>query len=787
MTSVSSDRKPPPPVAEMFCQLCFGVLNNPITAQCGHSFCGVCYTKWYEFESKRLKENKSNEKMNKPCCVRCGQALLPEQSQSNARLQGLLDGLASITNTTWKQFCLSEDDFSANFGDGLGRGQFMVCKGEFHDAPAAIKVINYGSNMKEADQLRARQEVRLLCALQDKHVVRIDGYYEDGKGIMILMELLPFSLHDLLFKSKELPSLMTRLRILKKVAFGMKFLHSQNILHRDLKPENVLLTKDYDAKITDFGCVFIRTTMSSSKPLDTVTYLAPEMIKNDDSKPTIDQTAWPLYGSVDVYSFGVIVYECVNERHPWAKMNNEELIAHKLQKAENCIPDVTECKNKEAAVLVRLCCNPDPKKRPGWDSILRALKGMEEKGESKQSQSKKNDHAEKGLSPKKKLEQKLDTITSTLEHHMNTTKVEKKSIEFGDIFNQVYFRERNAPKMFKDGDLAALLKVIATHMDEPRTLARTCATVWCHGLSEDFSERGNEIRKEGGLSLLMKVLSVHIKNAFVVKQACSALVQSTATDENAIQVVREGGLDVLLDVIAHHMEDASIMFPACALFEHLSQPEENRPFVVKKEGICILLKLIELHINEANVLAHACSAIMVLTMDADAAKQTVKEGGISLLVKVLSIHMNNEKVVRGACGALRSIASSGRDEDGENAIKLVKEGALDVLPKTMALYEKDVSIMSSACGLLETIYSNQEAFAEKNALSILFTVMSRHSNEKFLMLAACSALLTFASKNSSNLQTIRLRGADIKKWCATLSLAVPWLEHRFSDLLRLLE
>lgn len=197
----------------------------------------------------------------------------------------------------------------------------MVCRGTFHDAPAAIKVVNYAfssssssssssfsssssssSSMKESDIItRARQEVRLLCALQDKHVVRIDGYYEDSKGMMLLMELLPLSLHDLLYKSKEPPSLLTKVRILKKVAFGMKYLHSQSILicffesvkvysvitlscfhvcilhaypsficpsssvlssvdilHRDLKPENVLLTNDYDAKLTDFGiCVLL--------------------------------------------------------------------------------------------------------------------------------------------------------------------------------------------------------------------------------------------------------------------------------------------------------------------------------------------------------------------------------------------------------------------------------------------------------------------------------------------------------------------------------------------------
>lgn len=74
--------------------------------------------------------------------------------------------------------------------------------------------------------------------------------YLELTEVYIVMEYLPHSLDELLF---EEVSEKVALTILYRLLLCLKFMHSANLIHRDLKPENVLLTKDCEVKICDFG------------------------------------------------------------------------------------------------------------------------------------------------------------------------------------------------------------------------------------------------------------------------------------------------------------------------------------------------------------------------------------------------------------------------------------------------------------------------------------------------------------------------------------------------------
>lgn len=85
----------------------------------------------------------------------------------------------------------------------------------------------------------------------------------------------------------------------------MKYLHDQSIIHRDLKAGNILLDENYHPFLTDFGMskIFsIRHSYSQSQFGGTIPYQAPEIFKNAryDRK-------------VDVYAFGILVYEIIND------------------------------------------------------------------------------------------------------------------------------------------------------------------------------------------------------------------------------------------------------------------------------------------------------------------------------------------------------------------------------------------------------------------------------------------------------------------------------------------
>lgn len=95
------------------------------------------------------------------------------------------------------------------------------------------------------------------------------------------------------------------------IARGMEYIHSQGVIHRDLKPENVLIDKDFNLKIADFG-IACEEAYCDSLADDPGTYrwMAPEMIKRKS------------YGrKVDVYSFGLVLWELVAGTIPYEEMN----------------------------------------------------------------------------------------------------------------------------------------------------------------------------------------------------------------------------------------------------------------------------------------------------------------------------------------------------------------------------------------------------------------------------------------------------------------------------------
>lgn len=115
-------------------------------------------------------------------------------------------------------------------------------------------------------------------------------------------------LHKLEHKSLPLPKLLS---IALDIARGMEYIHSQDVIHRDLKPENVLIHQDFHLKVADFG-IACEEARCDSLANDSGTYrwMAPEMIRHKS------------YGrKVDVYSFGLILWELVAGTIPYDNMS----------------------------------------------------------------------------------------------------------------------------------------------------------------------------------------------------------------------------------------------------------------------------------------------------------------------------------------------------------------------------------------------------------------------------------------------------------------------------------
>ncbi|CAN0890296.1 Serine/threonine/tyrosine-protein kinase HT1 [Linum grandiflorum] len=156
------------------------------------------------------------------------------------------------------------------------------------------------------------------------------------------------------------------LKLALDIAHGMQYLHSQGILHRDLKSENLLLDMDMSVKVADFGISCLESQCGSAKGFTgTYRWMAPEMIKEKHHTK-----------KVDVYSFGIVLWELFTALTPFDNMTPEQAAFAVCQK--NARPPLPGTCPRAFAHLINRCWSSNPGKRPHFDEIVAILESYSE-------------------------------------------------------------------------------------------------------------------------------------------------------------------------------------------------------------------------------------------------------------------------------------------------------------------------------------------------------------------------------------------------------------------------
>ncbi|XP_011092718.2 G-type lectin S-receptor-like serine/threonine-protein kinase CES101 [Sesamum indicum] len=200
------------------------------------------------------------------------------------------------------------DNFSSDHK--LGQGGFgSVYKGKTSEGQdIAVKLLSRQSGQ---GFLEFKTELILISKLQHVNLVKLLGFCIHGHDKMLIYDYMPNkSLDFFLFSpfDKEQLNWQQRFNIIEGIAQGLLYLHKYSrlrIIHRDLKPSNILLDKDMNPKISDFGLARIfkqnASEANTNRRVGTYGYMAPEYaMKGIFSTKS------------DVYSFGIIVLEIVS-------------------------------------------------------------------------------------------------------------------------------------------------------------------------------------------------------------------------------------------------------------------------------------------------------------------------------------------------------------------------------------------------------------------------------------------------------------------------------------------
>ncbi len=172
----------------------------------------------------------------------------------------------------------------------------------------AIKILNDEYNGNEQAETRFIDESKAVAMLSHKNIVSIYdvAIYPDIK--YIVMEYLDgITLREYLDNKGALPWNEACIYILK-VLRALEHAHSKDVIHRDIKPQNIILQKDGEIKVMDFGIAKIPTSaaMSGDKAVGTVYYISPEQASGKETG---------AYS--DLYSVGILLYEAVTGTLPF--------------------------------------------------------------------------------------------------------------------------------------------------------------------------------------------------------------------------------------------------------------------------------------------------------------------------------------------------------------------------------------------------------------------------------------------------------------------------------------
>ncbi len=202
----------------------------------------------------------------------------------------------------------------------LGKGATGVVYQAMRDnKPCAIKIMRQDLGDRALDiSLRFRKEASSLARLNHPALVKVLEVGEAEGLPYFAMEIVAGqSLRDQLIEKDSLNE-TSLIELSKTLASALAEIHRHGLIHRDLKPENVVLDGLLQPKIVDFGFVIgAAEAQTSEEVVGTVAYMAPEqsrMVKR------------PVDGRSDLYSLGVLFYECATGKLPYSASDMGELM-----------------------------------------------------------------------------------------------------------------------------------------------------------------------------------------------------------------------------------------------------------------------------------------------------------------------------------------------------------------------------------------------------------------------------------------------------------------------------
>ena len=202
----------------------------------------------------------------------------------------------------------------------LGRGGFAEVYLAEHihlNTQAAVKLLS--TQLASEDIEVFRNEARMIASLLHPHIVRVLDFGVEDAVPYLVMDYAPNgTLRTRHPKGPRLP-LQSVVNYVQQIAQALQYAHGQRVIHRDVKPENMLIGRNNEILLTDFGIALVAQSSHYQKTQNiagTLAYMAPEQIQAHP-RPASDQ-----------YSLAIVVYEWLGGQRPFQGTMTEIAVKH---------------------------------------------------------------------------------------------------------------------------------------------------------------------------------------------------------------------------------------------------------------------------------------------------------------------------------------------------------------------------------------------------------------------------------------------------------------------------
>ncbi|KAI3465873.1 hypothetical protein Pfo_022536 [Paulownia fortunei] len=287
------------------------------------------------------------------------------------------------TRFSFEELVIATDNFSKKLGEG---GFSSVFEGFLKDGTRiAVKCLDRVGHVKKS----FLAEVETIGSIHHVNLVRLIGFcVEKSHGLLVYEYMCNGSLDRWIYCRSQDTSLdwNYRRKIILDIAKGLTYLHEdcrQKIIHLDIKPQNILLDKNYNAKLADFGLSKL-IDRNQSQVVTTMRgtpgYLAPKWL-----------TA-VVTEKVDVYSFGVVILEILcgrkyfehsrpeEERHLLSLFKKKDEEGQLLDLMDKCCEDMLSNRTEvvEMMQIAASCLQSDYANRPSMSTVFKVLEGVKD-------------------------------------------------------------------------------------------------------------------------------------------------------------------------------------------------------------------------------------------------------------------------------------------------------------------------------------------------------------------------------------------------------------------------